>query len=88
MELPGIEPGSSDAEPSILRAQSASRFSQPRHLSGHHVPTGSVAVEVPQPPATGVLQQASLVRPVTGSEATPDRPFGYCLGSKSEVVAL
>jgi hypothetical protein len=28
------------------------------------------------------------VRPVTGPEALPDRPFGYCLGSKSEVSAL
>jgi hypothetical protein len=39
-------------------------------------------------PVTGSLQQASLVRPVTGPEALPDRPFGYCLGSKSEVSAL
>src|SRR5947207_2923500 len=39
-------------------------------------------------PATGNVQLAPLVRPVTGSEASPDRPFGYCLGSKSEVSAL
>src|SRR3978361_1883019 len=39
-------------------------------------------------PATGCRQQASLVRPGTGAEARPDRPFDYCLGSKSEVSAL
>jgi hypothetical protein len=71
VELPGIEPGSSDAEPSILRAQSADRFSRPRHLSGHHVPTGSVAVEVPQVPRDRGLA-ASLL-----SEA------GYWIGGSS-----
>ncbi len=41
-----------------------------------------------KPPATGVLQRVSLVRPATGAETHPDRPFDYCLGSKSEVSAL
>ena len=35
VELAGIEPASFDAEPGLLRVQSASRFSQPRRSRRH-----------------------------------------------------
>ncbi len=57
VELPGIEPGSSDAEPRLLRAQSAERLSQPRRLSRHIADRLSRCESPTDPPRPGICSK-------------------------------
>ena len=69
VELAGIEPASSSAEPGLLRVQSVrSLFSAPA-LARTRAPTGSVRKKSRSTLLTGVDQQASWMRPGSGTEA-------------------